>query len=255
MSQTALGPVPHLTFTVVEPREGAHVSIRELLREVREQDALWRKTCKKARLPVFQFKAGGREDGVARDGRNVVTLATTRFCPKLARDSMDCYGKRRQAITHRYMSLDSSGTATAPSAVEVDIEVNGANYRFVPTERWSGTECAVPDASQHGPCGSDLPLGPVLLHELGHAFGLSHSCEGQVCIDNRIAAQSVMYPDTFSLGELRPRVPADSDCAELERLYGERPAPGWPYFLVVAGLVLLFGLWVKGWVKGRARER
>jgi hypothetical protein len=131
---------------------------------------------------------------VARDARNVVRVVTGRFCPDGARDSFDCHGARRAAITHIYPPLDGTKFDFVSHLPEMDIELNGAEFN------WKDLGHEV--------------LRETLLHELGHVFGLQHSCQAPECSDE--ARRALMYPYTLEAGRPRVLKPTPADCLALE---------------------------------------
>src|SRR5262249_53224843 len=74
-------------------------------------------------------------------------------------DEAECYDHRRSAITHLY-PVDAPGSARDGEVAEADIELNAVDIDW-------GEENDALAASR---------LRAVLVHELGHVFGLDHSC-------------------------------------------------------------------------------
>jgi hypothetical protein len=128
-----------------------------------------------------------RAQGAARDdGRNVVALVGSSWCPADRRGIQSCYDPVAQAITHVRTHDDLAGPQSG-EIHEADIEVNGVNFRWSLEGQRAGTRS----------------LRAVLGHEIGHVLGLSHSCgssaapqgdaRGAGCSrDDRL---SIMYPD------------------------------------------------------------
>src|SRR5688572_12279123 len=128
----------------------------------------------------------GAAPRVSEDGRSTVVLRRQRWCPDDA--SAPCHDPSRHALTQLY-TRPSSGAAGA-EILEADIEINAVDFR------WSA------------PAGGALDA--VLLHELGHALGLDHSCAASRLLARSdhagapvplcrqaptTALSAVMYPD------------------------------------------------------------
>jgi hypothetical protein len=186
-------PRARVEFVVGRPQRAFGYSGAELLTQLREADLTWRTTCTEASLPELTFRLGAEREPVARDARNVIRVVTGRFCPDGARDSMDCYEPRRAAITHIYPPLDGSTFDFVAHLPEMDIELNGADFRW----RTLGGEM----------------LRETLLHELGHVLGLQHSCEEPTC--NDLARRTLMYPYPLEAGRGRLSRPSAEDCRAL----------------------------------------
>jgi hypothetical protein len=186
-------------FAVAQPSAAFGYSSAELLTLLREADCAWRATCTEVSLPELNFRLGADREPVARDARNVVRVLTGRFCPDGARDSIDCYGAMRAAITHIYPPLDESKFDFVSRLPEMDIELNGADFSWKDLGR---------DALQE-----------TLVHELGHVFGLQHACEVPQCDDK--VRRSVMYPYPLEAGRARLLGPTREDCRVLRRTVGD----------------------------------
>lgn len=123
---------------------------------------------------------------VSEDGRSTVVLRRQRWCPDDT--GAPCHDPSRHALTQLY----TRPSAAAPGAeiLEADIELNGVDFSW--------------------PASAARALDAVLLHELGHALGLTHSCGASrllargdhagapvpLCHEAPAAALSaVMYPD------------------------------------------------------------
>jgi hypothetical protein len=183
-----------MDFVVAQPSSAFGYSGAEFLARLREADGAWRNTCTDAHLPLLKFRSGAQREAVVRDGRNVVRILSSRFCPDGARDSIDCYEPRRAAITHIYPPLDGARFDFVSSLPEMDVELNGADFNWNALGRKA--------------------LHETLVHELGHVFGLQHSCEATVCSD--AARGTVMYPYPLEAGRVHLSRPSDEDCRLLK---------------------------------------
>lgn len=184
-----------MSFIVAEPKATFGLSGLELIRALKEADRTWRRTCTQHSFPVLRFRLSADREPVGRDGKNVIRVLTGRFCPDSARDSIDCYEPRRAAITHIYPPLDGAQADFVSRMPEMDVELNAADFRW----KELGHE----------------KLMAVLVHELGHVFGLKHSCAFPSCNDE--AQRSVMDP--YLLDARRPTLtaPTQEDCRALPR--------------------------------------
>lgn len=206
-----------LTFVVAEPNPRSGLNAGELIAAVRGARGDWQGSCSDVELPELVFVPGDERLPIARDGMSVLRARTGTWCPDRAIDDRDCYSRERAAITHRYPS-ESSGGEGSSFYREADIEINAVHYS------WSAQG------------NSGVPLRPLLVHELGHVFGLAHSCEGSECRGNARARASVMYPDPL---ENRLASPTNEDCRKLRALYPSQDsaAPAWVWFGLAVPLV------------------
>lgn len=226
-----------LTFLVAEPSPRSGLNAGELIAAARGAGAAWEETCSEIALPKLVFVPGNERLPIVRDGMSVLRVRTGTWCPDRAVDDRDCYSRERAAITHRYPSESSRDNASSLHR-EADIEINAVHYS------WG-------DSVEHR-----SPIGPVLVHELGHALGLGHSCEGPSCEGHAAVKSSVMYPDPL---ENRLLAPSAGDCRDLLQLYPsrERAAFAWMWLgFGLAALSVVLGALLLRRRKGiRERER
>ena len=183
-------------FFVAEPKPGFGFSQAELVLALEEADRAWRRGCSDYPLPTLRFRPSDLAEPVIRDGRNVIRAVTGRFCPDGARDTSDCYEARRAAITHSYPPLDGTRADYVSRFPEFDIELNGADFRWKELGREK--------------------LLAILVHELGHVFGLKHSCKFPECDEE--ASRAVMYPYPLESDRTLLLSPTRADCDALARL-------------------------------------
>lgn len=179
-----------LTFLVPEPKASFGLSGAELIQALDEANQAWRRTCTRHTFPALRFHLISKATPVVRDGKNAIRVLTGRFCPDSARDMTDCYESRRAAITHIYPLLDGTTPDFVSRMPEMDIELNAADFDWKKLGREK--------------------LMTVLVHELGHAFGLKHSCKFPEC--NETTRSMVMYPYPLDEGKPPTLMPTDADC-------------------------------------------
>jgi hypothetical protein len=188
-------PRKQIRFLVAQPHSELGYSGAEVLALLYRAEASFRKTCAEHPFPKVSFALASSREPVRRDGRNVLRFQTRRFCPDDARESMDCYEARRAGITHIYLPLNGTKLDFVRDPPEVDIDINAFHVKW--------TELG------------EEALLTVLRHELGHTFGLGHSCEPPHC--DEVARSSVMYPYPLEVGASFATSPTQRDCYALSR--------------------------------------
>jgi len=203
-----------LVFYVSAPSHGSPLSAVEWAKLAERAAAIWQDHCEECALPVVAAQVWRERElaPVRQDGLSVVRLRSGSWCPDTAQDRTDCYDPARRAITHIYpdaVSTDSSVTFFR----EADIEINLA-----------GLEQDAPHSSF-----SDRALA-TLIHEVGHVWGLPHSCAASldVSCQDAVARRSVMYPHATDNGRALVLVPSAEDLTALGAKYSrERVELGW----------------------------
>jgi hypothetical protein len=194
-NRSSTRPRAELHFLVARPRSNLGYSGEKVLALLGRADASFREACPERPFPKVSFALASSAEPVRRDARSVIRFQIGRFCPDDARDAVDCYEARRAAITHIYPPLDGTPLNFVSHPPEVDIDINALHFK------WSEL--------------GEEALLTVLRHELGHAFGLVHSCEPPHC--DEVARSSVMYPYPLEVGLAFPAAPTQRDCAALPR--------------------------------------
>lgn len=176
---------------------------------------------------------------VSEDGRSTVVLRRQRWCPDAA--GTLCHDPSRHALTQLYTR--PSAAARGAEILEADIEINGVDFSW--------------------PASAASALDAVLLHELGHALGLDHSCGASrllgrsdhagapvpLCREAPAAALgAVMYPDPLDPLHGRQRELSADELRAGAELYGGGTASTgalrrWAG-LVVLGLGASSALWL-----------
>jgi hypothetical protein len=178
----------------IRPPPEANVSERDLLYALEREAREWNTSLSNC-SGVPRLRVGVPADsGSARDdGRNIVTLVASSWCPADRRDAEGCYDPGTQAITH-VREYDELAEQRRGEIREIDIEINSVNFRWSLDGRVAGTRS----------------LRAVLAHELGHALGLDDSCsryrDGEragprilpPCQASNV--DSIMYPDPTQPG-------------------------------------------------------
>jgi hypothetical protein len=212
----------------------------------------------------------------AEDGRNVVVFRGERWChdERCARERV--FPKAAAGMTTTYP--DGSRGA---QIVEADIELNAVGFSY-------DGGALVSSAT-----GARVPLGTVLVHELGHAVGLEDSCNGKhdheglqgpsdpdgsvMCAPARLPAPTQgdvrkvceLYPRVLESEGQASRLPANEatgSTGERESIASATGGASWAYALAVAaviGAIVLAAVlfrgsgWIAGLgrVVGRARSR
>lgn len=177
---------PKLVLRVFPPPPESGLDQNALVRGLRRAAELWiDERCSALKIDIRL--ATGQPRG-ERDGINAVVVHSKQWCPVGASLESECYEPRLHAFTRLYKAPPEPGQEEA-RLLEADVEINAVNFR------WSA---AAEDRRTHG----TLHLGAMLVHELGHVFGLQHGCRhpGPVpsskallpqCGDTRL----VMVPD------------------------------------------------------------
>ena len=177
-----------VSISVVDPGPGTGLTKAELQTVAERAIDAWKRSCQDCNLPRIILQPVSR--GVVReDGTNVLLLRTGLWCPPEDRDTLDCYDPGRAAITHSYPVPDADGHLLR----EADIELNAIHYRWSPR-----------DEAPEG-----VSLDAVVLHEIGHFYGLIHSA----------VPSAVMYSQEVRPGKMLPLVPTSDDIAALRALY------------------------------------
>lgn len=179
-----------VTFLVAEPKASFGLSGSELVRALDDANRAWRRTCTRQTFPALRFQLIAKSTPVVRDGQYAIRVLTGRFCPDTARDAADCYESRRAAITHIYLLLDGTNPDFVSRLPEMDIELNAVDFGWNELGREK--------------------LMAVLVHELGHVFGLKHSCKFPEC--DEAASRTVMYPSPLDVSGDPVSVPTQADC-------------------------------------------
>lgn len=202
--------------------------------------AAWQGSCAQCVLPAVAVELWEQNDPapVRHDGLSVVRVRSGEWCPDAARDRADCYDPARRAITHIYPDPATSEDSVTTFR-EADIEVNLA-----------GLEGDAPHFSL-----KERVLA-TLVHEIGHVWGLQHSCLAPMHASCQAAEarQSVMYPNATEDERLLVLEPTIADLAQLASKY-PRATPIWhrslAFWGVTLGVILLVG-WGVIWLRRRA---
>lgn len=211
-----------LVLYVSVPSHGLDLSSAEWLRLTERAVAVWRDSCTGCALPsivVEKWKEKAPAP-IREDGLSVVRLRSGDWCPDNAQDRAECYDPARRAITHLYPAVGSTDSALTLFR-EADIEINLV-----------GLAQDVPQYSL-----GERALA-TLIHELGHVWGLSHSCPASLdvaCWD-AAARQSVMYPHATESGRALGLVPSTADIADLRAKYPSKQI-GLDWSAVILGTV------------------
>ena len=190
--------VDEVVLEPIAPSPESGLSSRDLLDALASDTRAWNEAldgCAAPRLRVGSLRLHGE---VRDDGRNVVVVRATSWCPADRRATEPCYEPDKEATTD-VRPRDEIDGPRAGEIREADIEVNAVNFRF----------------SLDGDAPGTRSLRAVLGHELGHVLGLAHSCaphpaavpaEGEAVSACAFAgaSSSIMYPDPTEPG--RPLV-------------------------------------------------
>lgn len=203
-----------LVLYVSAPVHGSSLSAAQWVELTERAVAAWRDNCNECDLPSVAVEAWGESvpAPVRQDGLSVVRLRSGSWCPDTAQDRTECYDPARRAITHIYPGTASTDTSIT-SFGEADIEVN-----------LSGLEQDAPHSSF-----SDRALA-TLIHEVGHVWGLPHSCAASLdaSCQGAVARRSAMYPHATDNGRALVLVPSAEDLTALRAKYSrERVELGW----------------------------
>ncbi len=168
-------------------------------------------------LPTLRL-ARGPVGRIRQDGRSVVLVRTDSWCPEGARGREDCYDQKRAAITHLY-PVQSASSPHDGAIDEADIEINAVDFRWSLDGEEPGTSS----------------LRAIVAHELGHVFGLDHSCsptpksrprESGPPLPSCAAPEarpSIMFPDPVEPGRDLVVAPGRNEVATLCALYRNPP--------------------------------
>jgi len=194
-----------LVLYVSAPPHGSPLSSAAWVELTERAVAAWQDNCEKCALPAVAVEIWGEREPapVRQDGLSVVRLRSGSWCPDKAQDQVECYDPARRAITRIYPDA-AAATSAITSFREADIEIN-----LIGLEQ---------DAA-HSPL-SDRVLA-TLIHEVGHVWGLAHSCAASldVSCQDATARGSAMYPDATESGRALVLVPSSADLVALRAKY------------------------------------
>jgi hypothetical protein len=180
----------------IAPAPETNVSAQTLVNALEQEVSEWNRVLEACRGAPHLTVGPLRAHGAARDdGHSVVALVNSSWCPADRRGIEGCYDEKAQAITHVRTRDDLSGPRGGEIR-ETDIEINAVNFGW----------------SKEGQSPQTRSLRAILGHELGHAFGLDHSCSPTAGLREDAGAlacsagtrRSIMYPDPTEPG--RPKV-------------------------------------------------